>query len=123
MVQTVKAEFCETVPESLGDSTLYVSVKYSVAIHKCMCGCGNRVVTPIHEDGWALVWYGRAVTLIPSIGCEQLPCRSHYFIAKSSVVWVRGSGRVSVARRLMRQAAGALRWLGRARRGPAPGDG
>jgi hypothetical protein len=66
---------------------LYVSAKYQTAIHLCTCGCQMEVVTPLGQGGWSAATDGEKVTLSPSIGNYQIPCRSHYWIRESRVVW------------------------------------
>lgn len=83
--------FVENIPEKskLENDTLYISLKYNVAIHKCACGCGNEVVTPLDEDnGWVLSYNGKNVSLDPSIGNWNLPCMSHYWISKGEVYFI-----------------------------------
>ena len=70
-------------------NTLYVSVEFGTVIHKCCCGCGNEVVTPLSPDDWKLMFDGRSISLYPSIGNWSFPCRSHYWIRNSRVEWVR----------------------------------
>ena len=82
-------EFVEFIPDELKERTLYVSVAYCTAVHKCCCGCGREVVTPLSPTGWQLTFDGKTVSLEPSIGSWSLPCQSHYFITKSTVVWAR----------------------------------
>jgi len=77
----------EVIPEILNDDTIYISETYGTAIHKCVCGCGLKVVTPIGPQEWALTFDGETVTLSPSIGNFQYPCKSHYWIRNSLVVW------------------------------------
>lgn len=86
---TIAFAFVDLVPKELDERTLYISVKYKNAIHKCPCGCGNRVVTPISPTGWALTFNGASVSLHPSIGSWALPCRSHYWIEKNRIRWSR----------------------------------
>src|ERR1700692_4241026 len=81
-------EFVEFIPEELKERTLYISVTCCTAVHKCCCGCGREVVTPLSPTAWQLTFDGRTVSLYPSIGSWSLPCRSHYFITKNKVVWV-----------------------------------
>jgi hypothetical protein len=81
-------EFVEYIPEELEERTLYISVAYVTAVHKCCCGCGREVVTPLSPTGWQLIFDGKSVSLYPSIGSWSLPCQSHYFITKSRAVWV-----------------------------------
>jgi hypothetical protein len=80
--------FVEFVPTELDDGLLYVSMEYATASHRCACGCGVRVVTPLGLADWILTFDGR-VTLSPSVGNGQFACGSHYLIRKNRVVWCR----------------------------------
>jgi hypothetical protein len=80
-------EFVEFVPNELSPSTLYISIPFATATHLCVCGCGSRVVTPIHPTGWQLLFDGETVSLRPSIGNWGFRCRSHYWIRNDRVVW------------------------------------
>jgi len=82
-------EFVEFIPDELRERTLYISPTYSTAVHKCCCGCGREVVTPLSPTGWQITFDGKTVSLYPSIGSWSLPCQSHYFITKNKVVWAR----------------------------------
>jgi hypothetical protein len=84
---TMAHEFVELMPTSLEEGILYVSIPYTTAVHLCACGCGVKVVTPISPPAWKLVWDGDTVSLYPSIGNWQFPCRSHYWIRRGEVVW------------------------------------
>ena len=77
--------FVEFIPEILEDGVLYVSMEYCTAIHKCVCGCGNKVVTPISPTGWQLEFDGKSISLSPSIGNWNFDCQSHYWIKKSEI--------------------------------------
>lgn len=81
----IKHAFVEFIPETLEDGTLYVSIPYATAVHKCFCGCGREVVTPLSPTDWQLAFDGRAVSLYPSVGSWNLPCRSHYWIRRDRV--------------------------------------
>lgn len=83
----LEPEFVEFIPEVPQDGTLYISRKYATAVHKCCCGCGNKVVTPLSPTGWRLTVRGKYVTLYPSIGNWSFPCRSHYYIRRNQVIW------------------------------------
>src|SRR5690349_1528191 len=80
-------EFVEFIPPDLKEGVLYISVQYATAVHKCACGCGNKVVTPISPVGWQLLFDGKTVSLTPSIGSWQFPCRSHYWIKSNKIRW------------------------------------
>src|ERR1043166_7729327 len=83
----IKHEFVEFIPDALEEGTLYVSVPYATAVHKCCCGCGREVVTPLSPTDWELRFDGRTVSLYPSIGSWALPCPSHYWIRRNRVIW------------------------------------
>jgi hypothetical protein len=85
----IKHEFVEFIPDALEEGTLYVSVPYATAVHKCCCGCGREVVTPLSPTDWELRFDGRTVSLYPSIGSWALPCQSHYWIRRNRVIWAR----------------------------------
>lgn len=78
-------KFVEFIPEYIEESTLYISIEYCTAIHKCVCGCGNEVVTPLSPTDWELVFDGKTVSLSPSIGNWNFECKSHYFITKNKI--------------------------------------
>ena len=80
-------EFVEFIPDDLQERTLYISITYCTAVHKCCCGCGREVVTPLSPTSWQLIFDGKTVSLYPSIGSWSLPCESHYLITKNKVVW------------------------------------
>jgi len=80
-------EFVEFIPDELREQTLYISHTYCTAVHKCCCGCGREVVTPLSPTGWQLTFDGKTVSLYPSIGSWSLPCQSHYVITKNKVIW------------------------------------
>ena len=80
-------QFVEFIPDELKEKTLYISIIYCTAVHKCCCGCGREVVTPLSPTAWKLIFDGKSVSLYPSIGNWNLPCQSHYFITKNKVAW------------------------------------
>jgi hypothetical protein len=97
-------EFVEFIPENLKERTLYISITYSTAVHKCFCGCGREVVTPFSPTDWQLIFDGETVSLYPSIGSWSLPCQSHYFITKNKVVWAQKWTKRQIARGRAREA-------------------
>ncbi len=94
MIPTAPIEhrFVETIPRALEPGVLYVSMGYRTAVHRCCCGCGNPVVTPISPEDWSLTFDGEIVSLRPSIGNWGFPCSSHYWITSGRVRWVADSG-------------------------------
>lgn len=80
-------EFVEYIPEEVSEGTLYVSMQFGTAVHKCCCGCGQEVVTPITPTDWQLAFNGESVTLHPSIGNWSFKCQSHYFIRNNEIKW------------------------------------
>ncbi len=90
--QSIVPKFVEFVPDTVESGVLYVSEKYGTAIHKCCCGCGEEVVTPLNPVDWQLTRVGDAVSLNPSIGNWNYPCKSHYWIVRNRVEW---SGQMS----------------------------
>ena len=80
-------KFVEFVPDVLEKGVLYVSITYGTASHLCCCGCGREVVTPITPTGWKLTFDGETVSLNPSIGNWNFPCRSHYWIKNDCAEW------------------------------------
>ncbi|SRR5258707_10420931 len=85
--QTIRHEFVEYVPSLLEEGVLYISIPYATATHRCLCGCGNEIVTPLSPTDWSLVFDGVSVSLDPSIGNWSLACESHYWIERNRVRW------------------------------------
>jgi hypothetical protein len=81
----LKHKFVEFIPEKIEEGVLYISLDYCTSIHKCVCGCGNEVVTPISPTDWKLTFDGISVTLYPSIGNWNFDCQSHYWIRNNNV--------------------------------------
>lgn len=95
-------EFVETIPRQLEEGILYISPEFETATHLCACGCKEKVVTPLSSDGWKLIYTGTTVTLDPSIGNWSLPCRSHYYIKKNTIVWANNwnDGQIEATRKV-----------------------
>jgi len=86
-METLENKFLEVIPDKLENGILYISMGRSVAIHLCVCGCGNEVVTPLSPTDWQLKFDGKVVSLSPSIGNWNFKCRSHYWITQNKVRW------------------------------------
>jgi hypothetical protein len=80
-------EFVEYIPDELKDGTLYVSMPFATVAHKCCCGCGKEVVTPLSPTDWKLIFDGKSISLDPSIGNWSFDCKSHYWIRGGKVRW------------------------------------
>jgi hypothetical protein len=83
----IRHEFIELAPKTLQEGVLYVSVEYASAVHNCFCGCGIKVAMPISPTDWQLTFDGDTVSLWPSVGNWDFPCRSHYVIKRNLVHW------------------------------------
>ena len=94
----LRHEFVDYIPTNLDDSVLYVSIRFGIVVHRCACGCGEEVVTPLGPGEWKLTYDGRTVSLAPSIGNWSFPCRSHYWIDEGSVQWARGFSEAEIMR-------------------------
>lgn len=80
-------KFVDYIPEDLSEGVIYISMQFATAVHKCCCGCGQEVVTPITPKDWQLAFNGETVTLHPSIGNWSFKCKSHYFIRNNEIKW------------------------------------
>lgn len=104
-VETLTHEFVEYVPRELKDGVVYVSIPYATVIHKCCCGCGREVVTPLAPSQWSLTFDGKSISLHPSIGNWSFPCRSHYWIKQNRVSWAASWTKQQVAAAQRQDAA------------------
>ena len=101
---TIIPEFVESAPQDLQDGVIYISDRFRTALHKCCCGCGREVVTPLNPAGWSYYRDGRSITLKPSIGNWSFPCKSHYLIIRNQVVWAETMSAQQIARVKARDA-------------------
>jgi hypothetical protein len=83
----IQFEFVELMPAMLEDGVIYISMEYATASHLCLCGCGEKVVTPFSPTDWNLMFDGVSISISPSIGNWDFACRSHYWITNSEVRW------------------------------------
>ncbi len=86
-IQRITPVFVEFIPENIEQGKLYISETYQTAIHRCCCGCGEEVVTPLSPADWQLQKGVNTVSLFPSIGNWNYKCQSHYFINNNKIVW------------------------------------
>ena len=89
-IYSLKPRYVDNMPGELTHGVLYISMTYEVAIHPCACGCGIHTITPFGTpSGWELTTNADdAVTLRPSIGNQQLPCGSHYWVTDNQIEWL-----------------------------------
>jgi len=88
-LQKINYEFVQYVPDELEEGKIYITVEFATAVHKCCCGCGNKVVTPLSPTDWELSFNGESISLEPSIGNWSFPCQSHYWIKRNQVRWAQ----------------------------------
>jgi hypothetical protein len=84
------------MPDVLHDGAIYISEKYRVALHNCCCGCGEEVSTPIGPTEFTISLAGGEVTVHPSIGNHDFPCRSHYVIERGAIIWAGEMSRAAI---------------------------
>lgn len=87
--ESIRHEFVEVIPDQLEEGVLYISMPYATVLHRCLCGCGAEIVTPLSPTDWELAFNGETVSLNPSIGNWSYPCQSHYWIRRNRVHWAR----------------------------------
>lgn len=85
----IKHEFVDYIPHNLKEGTIYISINFATAAHKCFCGCGGEVITPLSPEDWELTFDGKSITLNPSIGNWSFNCQSHYWIIRNTIRWAR----------------------------------
>lgn len=84
---SIRPVFVDTIPDRLEEGAFYVCERYMTAVHKCCCGCGEEVVTPLSPADWSVQKKGNTISLTPSIGNWSFACKSHYWISRNQVVW------------------------------------
>lgn len=86
-IEEFEIKSVERIPHKLKQGILYFCLECQVAVHLCACGCGEKTVTPLGMNGWALNFRDGELSLSPSIGNFNIPCKSHYFITNNKVRW------------------------------------
>jgi hypothetical protein len=85
---SITPKFVEFIPRELEDGVLYVAFEHLTATHLCCCGCGSKVVMSLRPTDHSLTVVGNGVVSIwPSVGNWDFPCRSDYIIDRNLVVW------------------------------------
>lgn len=85
--QSIRHEFVEFIPEALEEGVLYISIPYATTTHLCACGCGSKVILPLHPTHWKITFDGETVSMSPSVGNWSFPCQSHYSIKSDRIEW------------------------------------
>lgn len=75
------------MPKVLEPDILYYTEDFGTAAHLCACGCGTKIRTPIGPTEWRIDDGPQGVSLYPSVGNWQQPCRSHYCITDGEILW------------------------------------
>src|SRR5262249_26942732 len=89
MISTIRPEYVESFPKSMQDGVLYISRSFRTACHRCCCGCGTKIVTPLRPTEYRLTDIGGRISMHPSIGNWSHPCRAHYVIRNGQVFKAR----------------------------------
>ncbi|WP_085561524.1 DUF6527 family protein [Burkholderia pseudomallei] len=112
-ITTLEHRFVRNVPRELDPGILYVSMDYATVVHSCCCGCGEQVVTPLSPTDWKMTYDGVSISLAPSIGNWQLPCRSHYVIRQGHAIEAGPWSAAEIAAEHRRDAAAKARFYGK----------
>ena len=94
----LRLQITETIPEDIEEGIFYVSFTYWTTAHKCGCGCGQKVVLRLSPKHWAITLNGESVSMYPSVGNWQLPCRSHYWIEEGRILHARSWSEIEIRR-------------------------
>lgn len=86
-MKTLSHKFIDVIPDYLEKDVLYISLQYKTVVHKCVCGCGNEVITPLTPTDWKLIFDGKTISLYPSIGNWSFECKSHYWIKNNRIIY------------------------------------
>ena len=84
-----KHKFVQYIPDKFDKGVIYISMEFGTAVHKCFCGCGEKVVTPLSPTDWEISYNGEFVSFYPSIGNWSFKCQSHYWIKYNKIIWSR----------------------------------
>jgi len=79
------------IPETIDmeEGVIYISDEYKTAAHLCLCGCKELTILPLTKGEWSYTIDKRdVISMSPSVGNYQLPCKSHYIITKGGANFV-----------------------------------
>lgn len=83
----IELQRVQYMPQVLDEGVLYVAEEFGAAAHLCACGCRTKIRTPLGATEWKLSEDAAGVSLSPSVGNWQQPCRSHYWIRSGEIHW------------------------------------
>ena len=83
----IRLQRVQYMPKDLEPGVLYVSEQFGAAAHRCACGCGSKIRTPLGPTEWSVEETDGGPTLRPSVGNWQQACQSHYLITRGEVIW------------------------------------
>lgn len=89
MNKEVVPRFVDVFPDALEEGVLYISLRFNTAVHLCACGCGMKTITKIAPGEWRMIYNGKEISLLPSIGNWNFECRSHYWIRNNKFVFIK----------------------------------
>lgn len=104
-VKTISPVYVDSFPKVLEEGHLYISRPFRTACHRCCCGCGTKIVTPLRPTEYRLTDVGGRVSLFPSIGNWNHACRSHYVIRNGQVVAAGDMSQEEIEEGRLRDAA------------------
>ena len=107
----IRPKFVEFIPDRLEEGVLYISERFRTCSHKCCCGCGEEVVTPLSVAEWRLTRESDLASLWPSVGNWDYTCRSHYVIQRNQVKWAATMTNKQIARVRQRDASDLARMV------------
>lgn len=89
-ITEIKPEYVDNVPALSGmkEGVLYINKNDKWTLHLCPCGCGKPVMLPIGDYAWTLTERDKGVTMRPSVGNFDFPCKSHYYITVNKIEWL-----------------------------------
>jgi len=56
-------DFVEYVPSDPKEGVIYVSIPFRTVVHKCACGCGTKIATPLSPANWKMTYDGDTISL------------------------------------------------------------
>ena len=83
----IEPVFVDFIPHQLEAGKLYISERFKMTSHLCPCGCHSVVLMPLGME-WKLTKKDGKVTLRPSVGLQDYPCKSHYYITDNKIEWL-----------------------------------